>query len=75
MIATTDDASDRVLQIDLPIIPKHVWGKETHKTIGDAKFDAAAASAPGSTRPSTGRPASSSGSRATRTTGARALCR
>ncbi len=40
MIATTDDASDRILQTYLPIIPKHIWGKETHKTIGDAKFDA-----------------------------------
>ncbi len=38
MIATTADASDRVLQVYLPIIPKHVWGKETYKTIGDAKF-------------------------------------
>ena len=40
MIATTADASDRVLQISLPIIPKHIWGKETYKTIGDAKFEA-----------------------------------
>ena len=38
MIATTADPSDRVLQVYLPIIPKHVWGKETYKTIGDAKF-------------------------------------
>ncbi len=42
MIATTDDASDRILQTYLPIIPKHVWGKETHKTIGDAKFEVSA---------------------------------
>ncbi len=28
------------LQVSLPIIPKHIWGKETYKTIGDAKFDA-----------------------------------
>jgi peptide/nickel transport system substrate-binding protein len=40
LIATTDDPSDRVLQILLPIIPKHIWGKETYKTIGKAKFDA-----------------------------------
>ena len=40
MIVTTDDPSDRVLQISLPIIPKHIWGKETYKTIGKAKFDA-----------------------------------
>ena len=40
MIATTDDASDRVLQTYLPIIPKHVWSKETFSTIGDATFAA-----------------------------------
>ncbi len=40
MIAYTEDASDRVLETYLPIIPKHIWGKETSKTIGDAKFDA-----------------------------------
>ena len=39
MIATTDDPSDRILQTYLPIIPKHIWGKETYKTIGDAKFE------------------------------------
>ena len=38
LIATTDDPSDRVLQIAIPIIPKHIWGKETYKTIGKAKF-------------------------------------
>ena len=40
MVVTTDDPSDRVLQVAMPIIPKHIWGKETYKTIGDAKFDA-----------------------------------
>jgi len=40
LIATTDDPSDRVLQIAIPVIPKHIWGKETYKTIGKAKFDA-----------------------------------
>jgi peptide/nickel transport system substrate-binding protein len=39
MIATTDDGSDRILQTYLPIIPKHIWSKQTYKTIGDAKFD------------------------------------
>jgi peptide/nickel transport system substrate-binding protein len=39
MIVTTDDPSERVLQSQLPIIPKHIWGTETYKTIGDAKFD------------------------------------
>lgn len=38
MIATTDDASSRILQTYLPIIPKHVWSKETSSTIGDATF-------------------------------------
>ncbi len=27
-----------MLQIAIPIIPKHIWGKETYKTIGKAKF-------------------------------------
>jgi peptide/nickel transport system substrate-binding protein len=40
LVATTDDASDRILQVALPIIPKHIWGKETYKTIGKAKFNA-----------------------------------
>jgi peptide/nickel transport system substrate-binding protein len=38
MIAYTTDPSDRILQVYLPIIPQHIWGKETYKTIGDAKF-------------------------------------
>jgi peptide/nickel transport system substrate-binding protein len=40
MIATTDDASDRILQTYMPIIPKHIWGSQTYDTIGDAAFDA-----------------------------------
>lgn len=40
LIATTDDPSDRVLQIAIPIIPKHIWGKYDYKTIGKAKFEA-----------------------------------
>jgi len=40
MIATTDDASLRILQTYLPIIPKHIWGAETSATIGEATFDA-----------------------------------
>jgi peptide/nickel transport system substrate-binding protein len=39
MVVTTDDPSERVLQSQLPIIPKHIWGEETHTTIGDAKFE------------------------------------
>ncbi len=38
LIAYTDDASDRILQVSLPVIPQHIWGKETYKTIGKAKF-------------------------------------
>jgi peptide/nickel transport system substrate-binding protein len=40
MIARTVDTSDRVLQTYMPIIPKHIWGDETYKTIGKAKFEA-----------------------------------
>jgi peptide/nickel transport system substrate-binding protein len=40
MIVTTDDQSDRVYQVYVPILPKHIWGKETYKTLGDAKFTA-----------------------------------
>ncbi len=40
MIAYTKDQSDRIFQVYLPIIPKHVWGKYDYKTIGDQKFDA-----------------------------------
>lgn len=39
MVLTTDDPSDRILQTYVPILPKHIWGKDTVKTIGDAKFD------------------------------------
>src|SRR6476661_7889700 len=35
MIATTDDNSSRILQTYLPILPKHIWGKYTYKTIAD----------------------------------------
>lgn len=38
MIVSTTDQSDRVFQTYVPILPKHVWGKETYKTIGNAKF-------------------------------------
>jgi len=40
MIVTTDDQSDRVFQTYVPILPKHIWSKETYKTIGNAKFTA-----------------------------------
>jgi peptide/nickel transport system substrate-binding protein len=35
MIASTDDNSSRILQTYLPILPKHIWGTQTHETIGD----------------------------------------
>ena len=38
MIATTDDNSSRILQTYLPILPKHIWGKYTYKTIADDKL-------------------------------------
>ena len=38
VVVYTTDPSDRVLQTYIPILPQHIWGKETYKTIGDAKF-------------------------------------
>ena len=38
MIASTTDASQRILQTYIPIIPKHIFGKYDYKQIGDAKF-------------------------------------
>jgi peptide/nickel transport system substrate-binding protein len=40
LIAYTTDQSDRIFQVYLPIIPKHIWGKFDYKTIADQKFDA-----------------------------------
>jgi peptide/nickel transport system substrate-binding protein len=40
MIAHTPDASDRILQTYLTIIPKHIWGAKDYKAIGEAKFEA-----------------------------------
>jgi peptide/nickel transport system substrate-binding protein len=40
MIAYTTDASDRIFQVYLPIIPKHIWGANDYKAIADAKFEA-----------------------------------
>ncbi len=39
MTITTDDPSTRILQTYIPILPRHIWGKETYKTLGEAKFD------------------------------------
>lgn len=40
LVAYTTDQSDRIYQVYLPIIPKHIWGKFDYKAIGDEKFDA-----------------------------------
>jgi peptide/nickel transport system substrate-binding protein len=40
VVASTKDQSDRVLQTYLPIIPKHIYGKDSYKKLGDEKFDA-----------------------------------
>jgi len=38
MIAYTTDASQRVLQTYIPILPQHIYGKDDYKAIGDSKF-------------------------------------
>jgi peptide/nickel transport system substrate-binding protein len=40
LVASTTDQSDRVLQSYLPIIPKHIFGKDDYKKLGDEKFNA-----------------------------------
>ena len=39
-IAYTTDPSDRIFQVYVPILPKHIWGKDDYKKIADEKFDA-----------------------------------
>jgi peptide/nickel transport system substrate-binding protein len=39
-IAYTTDPSDRIFQIYVPILPKHIWGKFDYKKMGDQTFDA-----------------------------------
>ncbi len=39
-IAYTTDQSDRLFQVYVPILPQHIYGKDTYKTIADEKFDA-----------------------------------
>jgi peptide/nickel transport system substrate-binding protein len=34
----SDDATTKVLKTSIPILPKHIFGKETYKTIGDSKL-------------------------------------
>jgi peptide/nickel transport system substrate-binding protein len=38
-VAYTTDQSDRVFQVYVPILPKHIWSKYDYKTIADQKFD------------------------------------
>ncbi len=38
-IAYTEDQSERIFQIYMPILPEHVYGKLNYKKIGDEKFD------------------------------------
>ncbi|HET7030005.1 MAG TPA: ABC transporter substrate-binding protein [Candidatus Limnocylindrales bacterium] len=38
-IAYTTDQSDRIFQVYMPILPKHIWSKYDYKTIADQKFD------------------------------------
>ncbi|TMQ10334.1 MAG: ABC transporter substrate-binding protein, partial [Deltaproteobacteria bacterium] len=40
MIVTTDDPSDRVYQAYVPILPKHIWGKQTYTSMAKADFKA-----------------------------------
>jgi peptide/nickel transport system substrate-binding protein len=39
-IAYTTDPSDRIFQVYVPILPKHIWGKDNYKKIGDETFEA-----------------------------------
>jgi peptide/nickel transport system substrate-binding protein len=39
-IAYTADPSDRIFQVYVPILPKHVWGQFDYKKIAEEKFDA-----------------------------------
>ncbi len=38
-VAYTTDQSDRIFQVYVPILPKHIYGKDNYKTIADEKFD------------------------------------
>jgi peptide/nickel transport system substrate-binding protein len=39
-IAYTEDQSDRIFQVYVPILPEAIWGKYDYKTIADQKFTA-----------------------------------
>jgi peptide/nickel transport system substrate-binding protein len=38
-IAYTTDQSDRIYQVYVPILPKHIFGKDDYKKIADEQFD------------------------------------
>jgi peptide/nickel transport system substrate-binding protein len=38
MLLFTDDGTTKVLKTSIPILPKHIYGKETYETIGDVDF-------------------------------------
>jgi peptide/nickel transport system substrate-binding protein len=38
MLLFTDDGTTKVLKTSIPILPKHIYGKETFETIGDVDF-------------------------------------
>ncbi len=38
MLLYTDDGTTKVLKTSIPILPKHIYGKETYETIGDVDF-------------------------------------
>ena len=40
MILYTDDGTSKILKTYIPILPEHIYGKETWETIGEAKFEA-----------------------------------
>ncbi len=39
LVVTTKYPTEKVLQMDAPILPKHVWEKQTTKTVGDFAND------------------------------------
>jgi peptide/nickel transport system substrate-binding protein len=39
LVVTTEDESERILSVNVPIIPRHVHGEHTFETIGTAPFD------------------------------------
>ena len=38
LVASTTDQSDRIYQVYLPIIPKHIYGKNNYKVLGSEDF-------------------------------------